>query len=151
MGRKNAACLRLTFVTFTALLASVMIAPAQVGAPEWAGMGGQNEFLRLMGAGKFLEATPLAQADLAAVERRVGPDHPDLIVKLEQLGTVYLARGKVGDAVPLFVRSAAIAERSYGPRHSTTVSSLNQLMGAYLMDGRNAEAETILKRLSNSN
>ena len=115
--------------------------------PEWSNLGGpQNRILEQSAAGNFTGAIATAREDLANLEAKVGPNHIDLLDKIEQLGMLYLARSNISAAETTFKRGLAIAEPALGPTHQKTIAALNGLLAAYLMDGRMGEAEEIMKR-----
>ena len=116
-------------------------------APDWVTAGKPSPAVSLTAAGKFAEAIPVAQADLAEAEKRLGPNHPDLMEKIELLGTIYTARGSLRDAETTLKRSIAIGEQSLGPRHPQTIEALNKLMAVYAMGQRFDEVEALMKRI----
>jgi tetratricopeptide (TPR) repeat protein len=69
----------------------------------------------LYNAGKYAEATPLAQRLLAIREKTFGPDHRNVATTLNTLALLYDRQGKTADAEPLYKRSLAIREKALGP------------------------------------
>jgi pentatricopeptide repeat protein len=145
--RVNSVLLVLSALIYTGCATPSM---AQASKPEWLDIGGQNEILELFAKGKFAEAIVIAKADLAAAEAKVGPDSPELLEKIEQLGMLFLARSNIMDAEALFNREMAIARRVFGPGHPKTVSAQNALVAVYMMDGRFNEAAEVKKQMRTS-
>jgi RNA polymerase sigma factor (sigma-70 family) len=79
---------------------------------------------------------PLAQA----LERLLGPDHPDTLNSRNSLAAAYLAAGRVAEAIPLFEQTLTVRQRTLGPDDPETLTSQNNLASAYQDAGRTAEA-----------
>src|SRR5262249_25411499 len=58
--------------------------------------------------GRYAEAEPLFQQDLAISEKALGPEHPDVATSLNNLAALYQAQGRYGMAEPLFQRALAL-------------------------------------------
>jgi tetratricopeptide (TPR) repeat protein len=56
-------------------------------------------------AGRYAEATPLAQRVLSIREKVLGADHSDVAVSLKRLADLYYEQGRYADAIPLAERS----------------------------------------------
>jgi tetratricopeptide (TPR) repeat protein len=82
---------------------------------------------QLYQAGKFSEATLLAQRALAVREKALGPDHPLVAGTLNHLALLYKTQGRYADAEPLCKRSLAIREKALGSDHPGVAQSLNNL------------------------
>ena len=102
--------------------------------------------LELYKAGRYSEAIPLMQRSLAAREKALGPNHPEVADSLNNLALLYDDQGRYGDAEPLYKRSLAIREKALGPDHPDVAESLNNLAGLYKAQGRYADAEPLYKR-----
>jgi tetratricopeptide (TPR) repeat protein len=94
------------------------------------------EVLRLYQAGKYAEATEIAQRLLAIREQALGPDHLDVSTSLNNLGELYRAQGRYTEAEPLLERSLAITENVLGPEHRSVATTLNNLAVLYQRQGR---------------
>jgi CHAT domain-containing protein/Tfp pilus assembly protein PilF len=101
---------------------------------------------RLLHAGKYAEAIPLAERTLALIETALGPEHPSVATWLNNLTELYGRQGRYGEAETLARRSLAIFEKALGPEHPEVATSLNNLALTYVGQGRTGEAETLLKR-----
>ncbi|MFM9103391.1 MAG: tetratricopeptide repeat-containing protein, partial [Cyanobium sp.] len=93
--------------------------------------------------GKFNEAIPLQQQDLAWTEKTYGPDHLDTATSLNNLAELYRSQGAYAKAEPLLLRSLAIWEKALGLDHSDTAQSLNNLAFLYFSQGAYAKAEPL--------
>jgi len=97
-------------------------------------------------AGKYSEATPLAQRALEIREKTLGPDHPEVGVSLINLANIYQSQGRYADAEPLDKRALAIREKAFRPNHPDVATALSDLAVLYWRQGRYAEAEPLDKR-----
>jgi CHAT domain-containing protein/Tfp pilus assembly protein PilF len=140
---------------FRALLACAFAALAFcAGAPAaWAGQplaeadGLRAQVVRLHGEGRYREAIPLAQRDLAIREKTFGPAHPNLTASLLNLAELYSQVAAYPQAAPLYRRALDIQARILGPEHQDTVFTMNQLGALYLDLGEYANAEPLLQRV----
>jgi len=66
--------------------------------------------LILRDLGRAGEARPLAERALAIDEAALGPDHPDVAIRLGNLAAILRDLGRAGEARPLAERAAAITE-----------------------------------------
>jgi tetratricopeptide (TPR) repeat protein len=51
---------------------------------------------------------------LSSKEAALGPDHPNVAIRLNNLAALYQAQGKYAEAEPLYQRSLAIVEKALG-------------------------------------
>jgi CHAT domain-containing protein/tetratricopeptide (TPR) repeat protein len=105
-----------------------------------------QQVVQLYGAGKYAEATDIAQRALALTERQLGPNHTRVAPVLNNLAELYQAQGRYAEAEPLYERAIAIAEKTLGPDHPDVGKRFGNLAVMYLIQGRYAEAEPLLKR-----
>jgi tetratricopeptide (TPR) repeat protein len=82
------------------------------------------------------EAIPLLERTLAALERRLGSEHPDAVVTRNNLAVVYQEAGRAAEAIPLFERTLAALQRLLGPEHPDVVIARNNLICVYEEAGR---------------
>ena len=101
---------------------------------------------QLYQAGKFSEATPIAQQALALAERLNGPDHPTVVVTLGNLAVLHLLQGRYAEAEPLYKRSVGIVEKAVGTEDPALADMLNNFGEVYRLQGRYAEAEPLYRR-----
>ena len=69
---------------------------------------------------QYAEAEPLYQRAIAIDEKALGPEHPNLAIKLNNLALLYEAQEKYEEAKPLFQRALAIYEQKFGTNHPST-------------------------------
>jgi tetratricopeptide (TPR) repeat protein len=96
--------------------------------------------------GLYAQAEPLLQRALFIDEKRLGPDHPDGAIRLNNLARLYSAQGRHSEAEALSQRALAISEQAFGPDHPGTAHALQSLAGLYWGQGKYAEAEALLQR-----
>jgi tetratricopeptide (TPR) repeat protein len=72
-------------------------------------LGKAGYFLRVHA--QYTEAEPLYQRTLAIDEKRLGPDHPDVATRLNNLAALYQAQGRYAEAEPLYQRARAIGAK----------------------------------------
>jgi CHAT domain-containing protein/Tfp pilus assembly protein PilF len=96
--------------------------------------------------GKFQEAIPLQEQELAWTERNYGLDHPDTAASLNNLAFLFHKQGIYPKAEPLYLRALAITEKALGPDHPNTATSLNNLAMLYYSQGAYAKAEPLFLR-----
>jgi tetratricopeptide (TPR) repeat protein len=66
------------------------------------------EIVKLFNVGRYADAIPLAQLELAIYEKVLGPNHLDVATSLNTLAFFYEKQGRYADAEPLYKRAAAI-------------------------------------------
>lgn len=97
-------------------------------------------------AGKYSEAIPLAQRQVADLEKSSGPVNHDLAGALNNLALLYGNQGRDGEAEPLYKRALSILEKTDGLDRVGIAPELNNLAALYERQGRYAEAEPLFKR-----
>ena len=96
--------------------------------------------------GKYSEAIPLAQRQVANLEKSSGPVSRDLAGALNNLALLYGSQGQDSEAEPLYERSLSILEKTDGLDRVEIAPELNNLAALYERQGRYAEAEPLFKR-----
>jgi tetratricopeptide (TPR) repeat protein len=91
--------------------------------------------------GRYRESESLHRRALAATEKRLPPEHPDVAASLSQLAEVLRYLGKAEEAEPLHRRALRIRESNYGTEHLSVAESLHHLGEVLRAQRRNAEAE----------
>ncbi|WP_025032557.1 CHAT domain-containing protein [Bradyrhizobium sp. DOA9] len=132
---------RLAWTAGLALAITTLLA-----APAFAQKGLAAESARLnalIGAGKYSEALPFAQAMVANLEKDNGRD---LSAALNNLGQVHAGQGRDDLAEPLYKRAIALMEKSLGSDNALVAAELTNLAALYQRQGRFAEAEPLFKR-----
>jgi tetratricopeptide (TPR) repeat protein len=77
-----------------------------------------------------VRSLPLYERSLAIKEAKLGLDHPDTAVTLNNLAGLHKVMGKHAEALSLYERSLAIAEAKLGPDHPDTAVTLDEEMKA---------------------
>ena len=97
-------------------------------------------------AGDYAAAEPLYRRALAIDEKALGPDHPLVAMRLENLAALLDAKGDYAGAEPLYRRALAIDEKALGPDHPNVAGTLNNLAQLLRKKGDYATAEPLLRR-----
>jgi tetratricopeptide (TPR) repeat protein len=84
---------------------------------------------------------------LAIDEASLGPDHPKVAIRLNNLGQLLQATGRLAEAEPLYRRALAIDEAAFGPDHPDVAIDLNSLGQVLQATNRLAEAEPLVRRV----
>ena len=71
---------------------------------------------------------------------KLGPDHPDTISSMHNLGLSYAALGRHPEALALREETLKLAKAKFGPDHHDTLMSMNNLANSYVELGRHPEA-----------
>jgi tetratricopeptide (TPR) repeat protein len=95
---------------------------------------------------QFARAEPLMRRRLAFDEASLGPDHPTVAIRLNNLAELLRATTRLAEAEPLYRRALAIDGPSLGPDHSTVATGLNNLALLLQATNRLAEAEPLYRR-----
>jgi CHAT domain-containing protein/tetratricopeptide (TPR) repeat protein len=101
---------------------------------------------RLFEQGQREQALVLARRALAARERALGPDHPDVARALVELGRMLVDAGDLASPEPLFRRALAARERVLGPDHLDVADSAQALGMLLAARGEIAAAEPLHRR-----
>jgi tetratricopeptide (TPR) repeat protein len=104
--------------------------------------------LGLMLAAKALhaEAEPLMRRALAIDEKSLGPDHPNVAIRVNNLASLLQDTNRLAEAEPLMRRALVIDEKSFGPDHPSVAIDLNNLALLLQATNRLAEAEPLMRR-----
>jgi len=104
-----------------------LIARERGETDEWLGYVIHDQALLASRGGRHEEALRLYQQDLAIVEARKGPEHPDVAGTLLGLAVTYRNFGEYAEAESLCLRALAIRERVFGPLNPQVAVVLNNL------------------------
>jgi hypothetical protein len=96
---------------------------------------------------KLPEAIRVWEQVVALQSKRLGPDDPDTLASMNNLGVAYQADGQVKRALALFELTLANARRLLGPDHPETLAGMNNLAGAYQADGQVKKALPLYQAL----
>jgi tetratricopeptide (TPR) repeat protein len=95
---------------------------------------------------EYARAERASRRALAIDEASLGPDHPTVAIRLNNLALLLRTTNRLGEAEPLYRRALAIDEASLGPDHPTVAIRLNNLAGLLYATNRLAEAEPLYRR-----
>ena len=71
---------------------------------------------------------------------RLGPDHPDTLLSMNNLANSYAGLGRQAEALKLREETLALRKAKLGPDHPDTLASMNNLATSYYALGRHTEA-----------
>ena len=103
--------------------------------------------LHYQAARKFDRALPLFEESLALRKARLGPDHPDRLISMENLAHAYEAAGKHDRALPLWRELVDLWKRKAGADSSQYRVPLAALGMNLLQLEEWTEAETVLREV----
>jgi tetratricopeptide (TPR) repeat protein len=108
-----------------------------------------NETLELLGAvrqdqGDLQAAWELNEQALASWERLLGPDHPQTLRVVENLGSIAFQRLDALRCIELHIRLRDSRERLLGPMDPSTIVAVRALAAAKLMNGADDDAMALL-------
>jgi tetratricopeptide (TPR) repeat protein len=96
--------------------------------------------------GRLPEAESLLRQALSIDENAYGSDHPEVAVRLSNLGSLLHKNFRLEEAERLIQRALDIDQRCLGPQHPTVATRLSNLTLLYASQGRYAEAEPLIRR-----
>jgi tetratricopeptide (TPR) repeat protein len=94
---------------------------------------------------RYAEAEPLLRRALVVNEKSLGPDHPTLASRLNNLANLLHDTNRLAEAERLYRRALKI-EESQGPDHPTLATRLNNLATLLNDTNRLTEAESLYRR-----
>nr|VFJ53205.1 MAG: Tetratricopeptide repeat-containing protein [Candidatus Kentron sp. FM]VFJ56942.1 MAG: Tetratricopeptide repeat-containing protein [Candidatus Kentron sp. FM]VFK05906.1 MAG: Tetratricopeptide repeat-containing protein [Candidatus Kentron sp. FM] len=94
--------------------------------------------------GKHRLAERAARAALGLAERKLGKEHPDTLVGINNLANLYSLQGRHAQAEPLLVQALRTSVRVLGKEHPHTLTSINALAFLYEARGYHEEATPLL-------
>jgi tetratricopeptide (TPR) repeat protein len=95
------------------------------------------------GQGAYSRAEPWREQCLITARGRLGEEHPDVALSLNNLALLYSAQGRYTEAEPLYLQALELRKRLLGEEHPHVALSLNNLALLYYSQGRYAEAEPL--------
>lgn len=113
-----------------------------------------HEFTRLMNEtallfktkAQYVLAEPLYRRSLAMEEERLGANHSEVAIRLNNLATLLMSTNRLQEAEPLMRRALAIDEASFGPNHPNVAIRLNNLALLLKVTNRLQDAEPLYRR-----
>ncbi|MEA5595339.1 tetratricopeptide repeat protein, partial [Rivularia sp. UHCC 0363] len=95
------------------------------------------------GQGLYTLAEPWYEQCLSTVRSRLGENHPDTALSLNNLANLYHNQGKYSEAEPLYIQALELRKQLQGVNHPDTALSLNNLATLYDDEGKYEEAEPL--------
>jgi tetratricopeptide (TPR) repeat protein len=99
----------------------------------------------LLGLGEASLAVDVLRKALKTRMAKLGPDHRDTLVSMNDLAEAYEASGQLANAVTLFEETLEKQKAKLGPDDPDTLTSMNNLAVAYQDSGHLANAVTLLE------
>jgi Tfp pilus assembly protein PilF len=96
--------------------------------------------------GKYEETEVMHRRALEASEKVLGPEHPDTLASVNNLGRVLGRQGKYEEAEVMHRRALEAREKVLGPEHPDTLTSIDNLGLALRGQGKYEEAEVMRRR-----
>jgi tetratricopeptide (TPR) repeat protein len=84
--------------------------------------------------------------DLAGSEKALGPEHPDTLTSISNLGSVLTDQGKYEEAEAMHRRALQGYEKVLGPEHPNTLTSMHNLAFNLKQLGKVSDALSLLKK-----
>jgi tetratricopeptide (TPR) repeat protein len=113
-------------------------------------LSNEDLILSFVGLSRFYEGQGLYALSeswrkqcLAAVEARVGDNHPYVAQSLNNLAFLYKSQGRYSEAEPLFIRALELIKSSLGDDRPCIAQILNNLAALYTSQGCYGKAETL--------
>jgi tetratricopeptide (TPR) repeat protein len=107
--------------------------PAPVGSPAGT-------------TGTLIKSLPLLEQAFARRKSRLGPDHPDTLLAMDNLAVAYEGAARLKNATSLFEVMFALRKTKFGLNYPDTLASINYLGVVYQKAGRLREALPLLER-----
>ena len=102
--------------------------------------------IELSRTGKAGEAILLFKRALELREKALPVGHPEIVLSLNVLASLYQDQGRLTEAEPLYKRALELREKALPVDRPEIVLSLNNLASLYQDQGRLREAEALHKR-----
>lgn len=106
----------------------------------------RQDLVELYKKGRYEEAIPIGQSNLAAAKKEFGPASPEAAANMNLLGLMYYSLGDFTEAEPLFLNALQIRESSLSPDSPEIATSLNNLALLYDSMGDYSRAESYYRR-----
>jgi len=106
----------------------------------WAFVG-NAQFYKAQGL--YNKAAPWLEQCLEITKKRLGEEHRDVAISLNNLALLYYSQSRYSEAEPLHIEALALRRKLLGEEHQDIAASLNNLAGLYYSQVRYSEAETL--------
>ena len=78
------------------------------------------------------EAIPLLKDSLEIKKVKLGPDHPDTLMTMNNLAGCYMQSGNLDQALPLMKETLELLKAKVGADHPNTIRTMNNLASIYM-------------------
>ncbi|WP_287267128.1 MULTISPECIES: tetratricopeptide repeat protein [unclassified Moorena] len=95
------------------------------------------------GQGAYEQAWPWYEQCLSTVRERLGEEHPDVAISLNNLAYLYWKQGRYQKAEPLYLQALDLMKRLLGQQHRDVASTLQNLALLYYSQRRYQKAELL--------
>ncbi|MGF2039129.1 MAG: tetratricopeptide repeat protein [Nostoc sp. CmiVER01] len=95
------------------------------------------------GQGLYNQALSWYDQCLEITKERLGEEHPDVALSLNNLANLYYYQGRYSQAEPLHIQALVLYRKLLGEEHPDVAASLNNLAALYCSQGRYSEAEPL--------
>jgi tetratricopeptide (TPR) repeat protein len=96
--------------------------------------------------GEYKGAEKVVRMSIKAREKVLGPEHPDTLTSVSDLGSVLERQGKYEEAEAMHRRALKTRENVLGPEHPDTLTSVSELGSVLERQGKYEEAEAMHRR-----
>ena len=96
--------------------------------------------------GEYKAAEKVVRISVKAREKMLGPEHPDTLTSVSNLGSVLSRQGKYEEAEAMHRRALTAREKVLGPEHPNTLISVSKLGSVLARQGKYEEAKAIQRR-----
>jgi serine/threonine-protein kinase len=97
-------------------------------------------------AGQLARAIPLHEHEFKVTRIKLGDDHPNTLISMNNLANVYHAAGQIDRAIPLHEQTLEWFRNTQGPDSLKTLIAMHNLATAYRDAGRHSEALPLFDR-----
>ena len=97
--------------------------------------------------GEYKTAEKVVRMSVEEREKVLGPEHPDTLASVDNLGLVLSSQGKYEEAEAMHRRALEGREKVLGPEHPDTLASVNNLGVVLESQGKYGEAEAMHRRV----
>jgi tetratricopeptide (TPR) repeat protein len=94
-----------------------------------------------------LEALTLFEEALVSLRKVFGPQHPNTISCIGNLGWMYKSQNKFNKALPLLTRAVDLKTKSLGLNHPDTLTSIFTLASLFMQTKEYLEAEKLSRQV----
>ena len=95
------------------------------------------------GQGLYNQSEKWSKESLETCRNRLGKEHTDVALSLNNLAALYVLQGRYSEAEPLYIQALNMSRKLLGQEHPDVALSLNNLAALYRSQGRYSEAEPL--------